>query len=487
LSWRDSLVDGSFKNISFKISSHDYNSGRRTQLHQFANREKPFLQDLGLEAETFTINAYIIQNIENSFNYFTERDDLIRVLKKAGSGNLVHPFLGMKKVGCTGFSLSENFDEGGIAKFTINFTESGERALPENLTDFFSAVDNAVDSAMDMVGDAFNTAYSTVALFQDSVSNVIGRSVGTIQSALSLTSGIATKLISESVGNVALIRNSINDIINSPNDIFNALKNCCLSMGAICGMSSLLLSESADTKGSASSNGIAINDKPKDIFANKITLSTNVTGGQAGNYSGVVRGNVVELDPNNINEVLGKSVISNMINLLDNFDYSGLGASPAEQEKNIVLLLDTFKFQIIATICRIAIRINFYEQEDAVQYMKNINTLIDSVLLDLGNEAAQGTSAIGVGSGTDQIDNKDIFLSIQDIRKVFCDNMNLKISGIAKGLDYRIPVDIETTLELSYKQYGDLSRSTEIYNRNKKIIQHPGFMPNTDIIRILNE
>lgn len=487
MSWRDRLVDASYKNIPFKMSSHDYSSGRRTQLKQFANRETPYLQDFGKEAESFTIEAYIIQNIENEFDYFTERDNLIRVLRQGSAGTLIHPFLGIKKVGVDGqFSLKETFDEGGIAKFTITFTEKGKRALPKSLTDFFSAVDKAINEAMDMVGDAFYNAYSTVSLFQDTLSNAIGRTIGTIQSGLSFTNGIATKIINESAGNVSLIRNSISDIINTPNDVFNALKNSCYSMASVCGMSSILLAEQIE-KGYASDNGLAVEDRAKDNFADKITLSTNITGGETGNYSGVVRGNVVELDPNNIDVILGKSVIRNMINIVNNYDMTQLALTPSFQEKNIILLLDTFKFQIIATICRIAIRINFFGQEDLLEYLEEINTMIDNVLDDLGAEAAYGSSAIGVGSGTEPIDNKDIFLCIQDIKKTFTDNMMLKSSSITKAINYRIPIDIETTLELAYNKYNDLERSFEIFQKNKPIIQHPGFMPNNEIIRILDE
>lgn len=486
MSWKDRLIEASYKNIPFKILSHDYSGGRRTELHQFANREEPYLQDLGSEAGKYSIEAFIIQNKDNEFDYFTERDNLIRVLKQKGPGTLIHRYLGIKKVGATDFTLKETNDEGGIARFTITFVESGKRALPKILTDFFSKVDNAVNAAMDLVGDAFNTAYSTTALFQDSVSNIMSRTIGTIQASLALTNGIATKIISESMGNVALIRNSIVDVINSPNDMYNALKNVCYSMASICGMGSILLMEQS-IKGYATSNGLAVNDKATDIFANKINISTNITGGETGNYSGVVRGNVVELDPNNINEVLGKSVVKNMINLINGFDMSGLGATPPNQEKNICLILDTFKFQIISTICRIAIRINFFSQEDAVNYMEEINSMIETVLLDLGNEAALGSSSIGIGNGTEQINNKDIFLAIQDIRKVFTDNMIAKISSLTKSIDYRIPVNTETSLVLAYKKYQDLDRANEIYQKNKEIIKHPGFLPNDDVLRILNE
>ena len=486
MSWRDRLIDASLGGMPFKIRSHDYSAGRRVNTHVFANRDIPYTEDAGAEAEEFSIEVYVVQNLLNEFDYMTERDNLIRVMRQEGPKILVHPYLGIKRVCINGkFSMSESWDEGGIARFSIPLIEAGERVLPESLTNFFDSVDKAVNEAMDMIGDAFYVAYSTTALFQDTVTNIIGRSIGTIQSSLALTSGIATKLISESVANVAIIRNSILDIINSPIDIFNALKNCCYSMASICGMSSVLLLEQS-IKGYATDNGQAINDKPEDIFADKISLNTDIVGGESGQYSGVVRGDIVELDPNNINEILGKSVVTNMINMINQFDYSGLGAIPANQTNNIVLIMDTFKFLVMSTICRIAIRINFFEQEEAILYMQYINNLFDVVLTHLGDEASNGSSAMGVGNGTEQINNKDIFLSLQDIRRVFVDNMNLKISSIAKGLDYRIPVDVETTLELAYERYKDINRAEEIYRKNRSSIIHPGFLPPNDIIRILN-
>jgi prophage DNA circulation protein len=486
MSWRDRLVDASFRNIQFKVANHSYGGGRRTQLHEFANREKPYLQDNGKAAETFSVEAYVIQNITNEFDYFTERDRLIKVLNQKGAGTLVHPYLGFKKVGCTGFTFTETFDEGGIARFSISFTEAGKRALPEELTNFFNNVDNAINQAMDLVGDAFVTAYSTVSLFQDTISNAIGQIMGVVSSASALTSGIATKIISESTANLALIRNIALDSVDSPIDIFNALKNSCYSMASICGMGTVLLAEQS-IKGYATANGVAINDRSADIFANKISISSEITGGETGTYSGVVRGNVTELDPNKINENLGKSVINNLTNLINDFDVSSFASTPNNQASNVCLLLDTFKFQVIATICRIAIRTDFFSQEDAFLYIDQINAMIDLVLLDMGLESADGSQALGIGSGTEQINNKDIFLSIQDIRKVFVDNMTKKALSISTTIDYNVPYEVSNTLTLAYDRYMDLDRAEEIYKRNKPLINHPGFMPNGDIIRILNE
>lgn len=486
MSWRNKLIDASYKNVHFKVKSHDLSGGRRTQLHQFANREVPYLQDNGKKADINEIEGYIVQNIENDYDYFSERDNLLRVLKSSGSGTLFHPYLGILQVGVTDFSMNETFEEGGIAKFTISFAESGERALPKVLTDFFGMVDNAVNEAMDLVGDVFVIAYSTVGLFQDTTSNTIQRTIGAVQNTLSAMGGISTKIISESLNNVSTIQDLVPNSINDATDIFNILKNCCYSLASACGMGSVLLEEQQSSKGFAGSGSVALEDKATDNFVNKITISTNVTGGETGGYSGITRGKVTILDPNSIEENLGKSVINGIVNAITNFDMSGYGLTPTNQTQNVALLLDTFNFQMISTVCRIAIRTNFTDQIELLEYMNSVVDMINQVLLDMGATSADGTSAIGIGTDTDQIKNKDIFLSIQNIRRIFIDSMIEKASFIAKSIDYIIPPDVETSLELAYDKYEDLDRSNEIFSKNRELIGHPGFLPGGDVIRILN-
>ena len=178
MSWRDSLLDASFKGASFKVAGSNYTVGRRTKLHQYANRDKPFLQDMGSDADSFTLEGYVVQNKDNLYDYFGERDKLINALKGRGPGTLVHPFLGIKRVGLEGkATIRESFGEGGIARFTMTFTEAGVRALPSVVTDFISKVDNAINDAFDLVGDYFFAGYNTVGAFMNILASEINGAV----------------------------------------------------------------------------------------------------------------------------------------------------------------------------------------------------------------------------------------------------------------------------------------------------------------------
>lgn len=488
MAWRDRLLNASFRGISFKIEESDYGIGRRNHMHQFANRDKPYLQDLGSDAEEFNLSGYIIQSVGNDFDYFGQRDNLIRALKAKGSGILIHPFFGMKKVGLVGQArIRENFSEGGIARFDMTFKESGERVLPVALKDFLSAIDNKINEVMDVAGDAFYIAYNAVASFQDVASTVISRSIGTIQIAITCMEGIATKIINESTDNVNLIRNSIDDIISSPNDIFNAIKNSANSFVIAVGLGDKVLEEQNRTAGFAGEGSLATGTKASDIFASQMTISTTVTGGETGKYSGVTRGEVIQFDGETIPETLGRSIIKSIIDAIEDFDVSGFGIIPSSQENNVVFIIDIFKLAMVTNLCRVAIRTNFFSQEDMITCMNNIASVINQILLDMGAVAANGSAAVGVGLGTTPIENKDLYLSIEEMRNVFVENMLEKASGITNAIDYTIPPDIETCLELAYNRYEDLNRAEEIYKRNKLMIQHPGFLPGGETIKILDE
>ena len=97
MTWRDRLVDASFAGVPFKVSTSEYEAGRR--IHQ-ENKYKNVTttKDLGPITNIYTLNAYIIQNNNNEFDYFDERNDLINALNKyrKDGAELFHPFFRQK-------------------------------------------------------------------------------------------------------------------------------------------------------------------------------------------------------------------------------------------------------------------------------------------------------------------------------------------------------------------------------------------------------
>ena len=94
MSWRDQLRSASFRGIPFKIFSASTSVGRRNVVHQYPFRDRPFIEDMGKDADEFTIEGFVLANAANLQNYFNERDILISAFREGGTGTLIHPHYG---------------------------------------------------------------------------------------------------------------------------------------------------------------------------------------------------------------------------------------------------------------------------------------------------------------------------------------------------------------------------------------------------------
>lgn len=155
MAWRDSLRTASFRGVSFQIEAAGHEGGRRIALHEFPQRDTPYAEDLGRKARLTNIEAFVIGP-----NYMVGRDALIGALDAAGAATLVHPYLGALSVVVDRYRLMETTDEGGLARFSISFLESGRQTFPTAILDTAYVVSEAVLSAVAMVEDAFAVGYA---------------------------------------------------------------------------------------------------------------------------------------------------------------------------------------------------------------------------------------------------------------------------------------------------------------------------------------
>lgn len=120
MSWRDQYQPGSFRGVGFRTEYHERAGGRRVVQHEFPGRDEPVTEDLGRSARTFSIDCWIA-----GADYRTGRDALIDALEAFGPGLLVHPFHGSMMVNAMTYSQTEDTEEGGMCRFSIEFAEAG--------------------------------------------------------------------------------------------------------------------------------------------------------------------------------------------------------------------------------------------------------------------------------------------------------------------------------------------------------------------------
>lgn len=121
---KESLRPASFRKIPFQVESTEFETGRRTQVHEYPQRDKPYSQDMGRSARHIEFDAFVI-----GADYVKQANNLLGALEAGDSGTLVHPWFGTLKVNVDRCRVS--FDNGlGIARFSLAFIEAGELSFP---------------------------------------------------------------------------------------------------------------------------------------------------------------------------------------------------------------------------------------------------------------------------------------------------------------------------------------------------------------------
>lgn len=159
MAWRDQLRQGRFREAEFFISSADAGVGRRTVLHEYPLRDVPFVEDLGRKAREFTLEVFVL-----GADYMAARDRLVSALEQPGAGTLVHPWWGQLRVAVRDCRVRESSTDGGMAVFSITFTEAGENRFPAAGADTRTVVGSRADSALAAITREFGKQYAVIGM-----------------------------------------------------------------------------------------------------------------------------------------------------------------------------------------------------------------------------------------------------------------------------------------------------------------------------------
>ena len=138
MTWRDKYRTASFRGVEFHVESAESAHGRRQAVHEHAQRDVPYTEDLGRKAREFSLTGYLVGK-----EYDLQRDRIIEACEQAGPGALVHPYRGEMTVVCRGLTVSESSDDGGMCRLTFTFLESGEASHPSTSIDHVNAISAA--------------------------------------------------------------------------------------------------------------------------------------------------------------------------------------------------------------------------------------------------------------------------------------------------------------------------------------------------------
>lgn len=129
MGWRDRLQAASFRGVAFEYRSDDLSGiGRRNQLNDYPKRDQGYVEDMGRGTERIDIEAILIGK-----DYLAQLDELLKALRAAGPGELVHPFYGRLQVMADASGrVRHSFEDGGMCAVSMSFIEAGENKYPRS-------------------------------------------------------------------------------------------------------------------------------------------------------------------------------------------------------------------------------------------------------------------------------------------------------------------------------------------------------------------
>jgi prophage DNA circulation protein len=215
MSWRETIEgagDASFRGVPFKTTDAEIEGGRRTVVHEYPERDRPYPEDMGKRAKQWRVEGFVIGD-----DYLGQRDALIEALEAGGPGELRHPRYGVLQVSVVGHvSVKENHREGGMARFSISFVDAGDNVFPGAREDTVQEVDDAAgdceDAAEDIYADALDLA-GPASVLTGAISAVKSTVDGVLSMVRQVTSlGGLSSLVRQVVG----LAGSIAALIRTP-------------------------------------------------------------------------------------------------------------------------------------------------------------------------------------------------------------------------------------------------------------------------------
>lgn len=445
--WRDKMQPASFRGVPFKVVSSDRQIGRRAVVHEYPQRDLPYTEDMGRKAREFTIEAIIIGP-----DYMAGRDKLEEALEAPGSGELVHPYRGrIQVVVSSPARISESTAEGGMARFSINFTESGEPVNPAPRADTGAAVVAAADEAQAEAESSFADFFNVEGL-QDFVPTealtTINDSLDSIKrSANGLMSG---GLLPEFTQQLFSISGTASSLMRFPANLAGGL------FGQISALSAI------------ASNPLGALSSLSSIFGSGSQTSS-------ASQSSLVTGSTTQTNAVSVGALTAVSVLRPLFSF-------GSTAKPVPNSIPPTAAMPT----LIATPSRIQQAANqaaviSLTRQAAVIEAARVSTKITPA--SFGEAVALRDEIAGQLETLAETAPDNVYAALSKLRIAVIKDITTRAADLSSTVQYPVPVT-QSALVIAHYLYGDVEQADSIVSRNK--IRHPGFVPGGRSIEVLS-
>jgi hypothetical protein len=119
------LFAAGYRSVPFLYTTGTNTAGRKTVVHEFPNKTFRYVEDLGNNLRTFTITGLI-----KGKDWLQRKAALEEALTREGIGPLLHPYYGVVLCVCTGYTVTDDDKEIGVAIFEMTFVEARQNTFP---------------------------------------------------------------------------------------------------------------------------------------------------------------------------------------------------------------------------------------------------------------------------------------------------------------------------------------------------------------------
>lgn len=432
--WRSRLRPASWRGVKFSMVDDEGTFGRRVQVHEYPNRDKPWTEDLGRATRRININAYIIGE-----NYIDQRDKLITAIETAGSGTLVHPTYGEMKGNIDGqVRVTHSTTEGRMCRISFAFVESGELTFPTAGAASGQKLSGDADSLDSAISDMFSSFSldDVVHFIQDDViSNATAMLNDVANTFQMIDSGVTAAM--------RLMQGDLSVLLSPPstsNDFVQALQKAWRTGSRLSGDSKDLTTMIQTFSGVTLDSGLS----PRGVWGND--SGTQKTQKSLSNLvAATVRTTAISEAARTVALLPQPSQSAASLNS---------GNSTASSINRNVSDIVNVTHPALDADAATSKPADYASWDDLSDIRTALNDAIDKEQLRTTNDT--------------------LFLSLTNLRASVNRDIASRLAQVEKTVTHT-PKDVLPALVLAAEWFDDASRETDILTRNT--VTHPGFVP----------
>ncbi|NAS95931.1 hydroxyacid dehydrogenase [Pseudomonas syringae pv. actinidifoliorum] len=458
--WRDSLLPASFRGVGFFIEKAVVPVGRKGQLHEYPQRDEPYFESLGKQAQVHTLTAFIVGR-----DCFEQRDNLLQALEKDGAGELVHPWLGRMQVQVGQCSVTHTLTEGGMVRLDLVFYPANPLKFPVSTLNTRRQLLGASESLLDSALRRYRSVMAVV--------DAVRINVQALRSALSGVFATIQRQFAPFMAIYSDVTALVHSLVNAP-----------LTVSTL--FTTFFASFDGDSRRSRRANGSS-----SVGGASTTTGSGSSVGGGSGGSSGVSSGSSTSIS------LASSSGSSSGSSDLETVPYRSVISEATQQAQAVSGInlvgqgsgLDTgLTAQAIANLVQDALLVKVARIVASMPVATTVAPL--AVVPSLDQQRVQALQRVDVPVADDVIELRDTlssaiweaslkadpdhYLALNTLRQALIRHLNAVAASGVRLVDMKVSEPLPA-LVLAYRRFGDASRSLEIVQRNR--LAHPGFVP----------